>query len=115
VPEAWVGLVHHLLTPLLFTLLAEPLTERLRAGSVGAELCAGKDFTRCLLLADDTCLTASSPKDLQRVLNTCSQWAADTAAAFDTRESHLSHLSGTRPDANTVLLSGEPLEWTQEV
>jgi hypothetical protein len=34
------------LSPLLFTLFTEPLTERLRAGSEGVELCAGKEFTR---------------------------------------------------------------------
>jgi hypothetical protein len=48
----------------LFGLFAEPLTERLRARSTGVELCANKDFTRCLLLADDTCLVASSLSDL---------------------------------------------------
>jgi hypothetical protein len=73
-------------------------------------LCANKDFVRCLLLADDTCLAASSPSDPQRTLDVCSQWAAETAVVFNTRKSHLLHLCGPPPDANTaLLLSGQPL------
>jgi hypothetical protein len=140
VPHAWVGLAHHLLSdrctflgdtavptergtpqgpplsPLLFTLFVEPLTERLRARSTGVELCAREHFTRCLLLADDTCLVASSPSDLQRTLDVCSQWAAEVAVVFNTRKSHLLHLCGPPPGANVaLLLSGQPLQWTREV
>jgi hypothetical protein len=80
------------LSPLLLTLFAVPLVERLRARSTGVELCANNDFTRCLLFADDTCLVASSLSDPQRVLDVCSQRAAETATVFNARKSHLLHL-----------------------
>jgi hypothetical protein len=104
------------LSPLLFILFTEPLTERLRARSTGVELCAHQEFTRCLLFADDTCLVASSVSDLQRTLDVCSQWATEVAVVFNTRKSHLLHLCGPPLGANTaLLLSGQPLQWTQEV
>jgi hypothetical protein len=139
VPDAWVGLVHHLLSdrctflgdmevpiergtpqgsplsPLLFILFMEPLIDRLRAGSVGVKL-TDAELIRCLLFADDICLVASSLEDLQRMLDICSQWAAEVQMVFNTKKSHLVHLSGPAPDANVALtLSSAPLTWTVEV
>jgi hypothetical protein len=79
------------------------------------ELCANKEFARCLLFADDTCLAASSLSDLQRVLDVCSQWAAEVGVVSNARKSHLLRLCGSPPGANTALpLSGQPLQWAQE-
>jgi hypothetical protein len=50
------------------------------------------------------------------VLDVGSQWAAEVAVVFNARKSHLLHLCGPPPGANVApLLSGEPLQWTQEV
>jgi hypothetical protein len=103
------------LSPLLFIFFMEPLIARLRAGAVGVEL-APETFIRCLLFADDICLTASSLEDLQRMLNICSDWAVEAAMIFNTSKSHLLHLRGQSPDPNVaLLLSGEVLAWKSEV
>jgi hypothetical protein len=105
-------------SPLLFTLFAEPLTERLRARSTGVELCANKDFTRCLLLADDTCLVASSLSDLQacarRLLSVGGRGGYGLQHEEEPPVPPLR--APTRvPTSPWLLLSGQPLQWTQEV
>jgi hypothetical protein len=52
------------------------------------ELCANKDLTRYLLLADDTCLAASGLSDPQCVLDVCSQGAAEVARVFRGRATY---------------------------
>ena len=68
------------LGPILFNLFVNDLVAKLNELS-GVGTITG-DSLRAILYADDICLLASNPSDLQALLNVCERWAEDNFMEF---------------------------------
>lgn len=102
------------ISPLLFILFINPLIERLRACR-GVQF-AAQAFIRCLLFADDICLTVESLEDLAAMLGICEEWAQEFGMSFNASKSEIIQLAGRIPEVRPdVLLGGQPITWKTEV
>jgi hypothetical protein len=102
------------ISPLLFILFINPLIERLRACR-GVQF-AAQAFIRCLLFADDVCLTVESLDDLREMLRICEEWAEEFDMSFNASKSEIIQLAGRIPDDRPeVLLRGQQITWKTEV
>jgi hypothetical protein len=102
------------ISPLLFILFMNPLIERLRACR-GVQF-AAQAFIRCLLFADDVCLTVESLEDLAQMLRICEEWAQEFGMSFNASKSEIIQLAGRIPEVRPqVLLGGQAIPWKIEV
>jgi len=104
------------LSPLLFILYLQSLSEHLAPLEVGGAYLPGDLFVRILLYADDVALVAESPEHLQALVTACEEWAASAHVqmTFNARKSKVLVLAGP-PQANLpeVRLNGTALEWVR--
>ena len=76
-----------ILSPLLFDLYIDPLVKRLHQRGLG--IIVGGRRIPALLFADDIVLLASSAKELQLMLNVCSEFARDFRLSFSKSKSNV--------------------------
>jgi len=101
------------LSPLLFIIVMQPLSEALAAYSGGGVTLPGGLLLKDLLYADDIALLAESPEELTAMLNVCEEWATSVGLQFSIKKSKLLLLVGNQTPANlpTICMYGEALEW----
>ena len=104
------------LSPLLFILYLQSLSEHLANRGLGGALLPGDLLVRVLLYADDIALVAESPEQLQALVAACEEWAAaaHVQMSFNGAKSKLVVLAGPRVDPAhlpQVFLDGVVLEW----
>ena len=94
-----------ILSPLLFSVYMDDLSELLNSSNVGCSL--NGITTNHLLYADDTCLLAPSPAALQRLLNICSEFACENDVVFNEGKTKLmcyrSRLQANLPIPDIIL------------
>lgn len=104
------------LSPLLFVLYLQSLSEHLAPLDFGGGYLPGDLFVRVLLYADDIALVAETPEQLQALVAACEEWAASAQVqmTFNADKSKLLVLAGQPPaDLPQVHLSGATLEWVR--
>ena len=103
------------LSPLLFILMMQPLSDALAAHPYGGVELPGGLSLKDLLYADDISLLAESAEELQSMLSVCEAWAAENGFEFSVEKSKAMVLAGTDPpELPTVTMYGEALEWVRE-
>lgn len=103
------------LSPLLFILYLQPLSEALAALEGGGLSLPGDLCIKDLLYADDAAILAETPEDLNRMLSVCQQWAEENGFEFSVEKSKAMVLAGPTPSPfPDILLYGQPLEWVSE-
>jgi len=102
------------LSPLLFILVLQPLSDALAQHQGGGVTLPGDLSIKDLLYADDICLLAESEEELQALLCVCEEWAQITGFTFSVEKSKVMVLAG-HPLATPpcFFLHGSPLEWVQ--
>ena len=73
-----------ILSPVLFNVFTDELSNILTASSVGCNL--NSQSVNHLLYADDSVLLAPTPQALQKLLNICEQYAADVELLYNTKK-----------------------------
>ena len=103
------------LSPLLFIIMLQPLSDALAAHPAGGVTLPGDLMIKDLLYADDISLLAESPEDLNRVLAVCQEWATENGFEFSVDKSKAMVLAGLDPpDLPSVEMYGQPLEWVKQ-
>ena len=103
------------LSPLLFILYLQPLSEALAALDYGGLVLPGDLRLMDLLYADDAAILAETTENLNRLLLVCHQWADENGFEFSVEKSKAMVLAGPQPDLlPDVLLYGHPLDWVVE-
>ena len=100
------------LSPVLYAVFIDDIARRLEAScsgvSVGGE--AG-EAVRCLLYADDICITADSQEDLQRALNVCQSFANESSFEYSMEKSQVVIFGGDYSfNAPAFTLMGQTME-----
>lgn len=102
------------LSPLLFILIMQPLSDALAQYQGGGITLPGDLLLKDLLYADDIGLLAESIEELQGMLQVCEKWALENGFTFSVGKSKVMILTGnTVPTLPTVFLHDSPLEWVQ--
>ena len=100
------------LSPLLFILMLQPLSDALASLPCGGASLPGGLFLKDLLYADDIALLAETPEDLSAMLRVCQQWAAENGFTFSVEKSKVMVLAGDNPPhMPAVDMYSEALEW----
>ena len=102
------------LSPLLFILVLQPLSDALAELPCGGASLPGGLTIKDLLYADDTALLAETPEDLNAMLGVCQEWADAHGMAFSIEKSKVMVLAGSNPeDLPLITLYGETLDWVK--
>ena len=101
-------------SPILFTIYFDELLRRLETSGSGCFV--GHEFMGAFAYADDVTLAAPTLRGLQRMLNTCEQFASEFNVMFNEKKTQniAFNSRGTIP-GNKVCLNGEPINWSTEV
>ena len=103
------------LSPLLFILQLQPLSDALEESGVGGVTLPGELFVRDLLYADDIFLLSEKPEELNEMLKLCTDWATDNGMEFSIAKSEVMVLTGSDPPEMPVIyLYDTPLQWVRE-
>ena len=103
------------LSPLLFILMLQPLSDALAALPSGGASLPGGLTLKDLLYADDIALLAETPEALCAMLHVCQQWATETGFIFSVEKSKVMVLAGPKPCQLPIMaLYGEALEWVDK-
>lgn len=103
------------LSPLLFILVLHPLSKKLEeCGAEGAELPGGL-LLRDLMYADDIGLLSETAEGMNKMLETCVQWAGQEGFEFSVEKSKAMVLAGRNHDGDLpqIMLGPSPLEWVK--
>ena len=102
------------LSPLLFILMLQPLSDALATLPCGGASLPGGLTLKDLLYADDIALLAESPEDLNAMLHVCEQWATESGFIFSVEKSKVMVLAGRNPQQMPIVdMYGEALEWVK--
>jgi hypothetical protein len=102
------------LSPLLFIIMLQPLSDALAAHPAGGVTLPGDLLLKDLLYADDVSLLAESPEDLNQMLQVCQVWASENGFEFSVDKSKVMVLAGLDPPAlPSVEMYGRELEWVK--
>ena len=102
------------LSPLLFILMMQPLSDALAQHPYGGVKLPGDLSIKDLLYADDIALLAETAEDLNSMLQVCQEWANETGFVFSVDKSKVMVLTGANPaDLPPIAMYGEPLEWVK--
>jgi hypothetical protein len=100
------------LSPLLFILMLQPLSDALASLPCGGASLPGGLTLKDLLYADDIALLAETPEDLRAMLQVCQQWATDNGFIFSVEKSKVMVLAGDNPHQMPIVeMYSEALEW----
>ena len=88
------------LSPLLFIVVMQPLSEALAAHRGGGVTLPGGLLLKDLLYADDVALLAASPEELAAVLSVCEEWETAVGLQFSVKKYKLLLLVGNQVTAN---------------
>ena len=102
------------LSPLLFILMMQPLSDALAAHPSGGITLPGNLVIKDLLYADDIALLAETIEELNSMLQVCQAWAEENGFDFSVDKSKAMLLVGTSPTPlPPALLYDEALEWVK--
>ena len=103
------------LSPLLFILQMQPLSDALAAHPHGGITLPGGLTVKDLLYADDISLLAETAEELNSMLQICERWARENGFEFSVGKSKVMVLAGTDPsELPVVTMYGEALDWVKE-
>ena len=102
------------LSPFLFILIMQPLSDALAQYQGGGVTLPGDLLLKDLFYADDIGLLAESVEEIQGMLQVCEEWAMENGFTFSVGKSKVTLLTGNAmPNLPTVFLHDSPLEWVQ--
>ena len=102
------------LSPILFCIYMDELISRLKSTGVGCYM--GHHYLGNLGYADDLKLLCPSITGLQKLVDTCQQFAFDFDLLFNTKKTHCICYSLKPPDnLRPIFLNGVAIPWQQQV
>ena len=103
------------LSPLLFILVLQPLSDAIAAYDGGGVTLPGDLLLKDLFYADDIGLLAESAAELQGLIQVCEEWALENGFTFSVEKTKVMILAGHIPTLlPTLILHDSPLEWVLE-
>ena len=104
-------------SPTFWSIYLDPMITALRKAGLGCHLAAGGVFVGVVVYADDVVLLAPSRDAMQKMLNTCSEFASENNIKFSTSKSSVIYVTGERgaglPKPLPLLLNDCPLPWVE--
>ena len=103
------------LSPLLFIIMMQPMSEMLASIPEGGVVLPGGLTIKDLLYADDVSLLAETAEDLNMMLQVCQAWADQNGFMFSVEKSKAMVLAGTDPlELPSLTMYNEQLEWVKK-